>query len=80
MFEGGYRNGEKIYTPNKGYGVVIMPEPIYQHPEGHPCHGCVFIFQTNKASCLTGSYPDTANCPNAFNKKLQARRRAEREE
>ena len=77
LFEGGYRSREKIYTPNKGCGVVIMPEPIYQYPEGHPCHGCVFIFQINKPSCLTGSYSDTENCINAFYKKMQARWRAD---
>jgi len=79
LFEGGYRNGEKITVPNRGYGVVIKPEPIYQYPENHPCHGCVFIFQVNKPSCLTGSYPDTENCINAFYKKMLARQRAERQ-
>lgn len=79
MFEGGYRNREKITIPNKGYGVVIMPEPVYQYPKGHPCYGCVFIFQSRNPSCLTGSYPDTENCPNAFYKKMQARQKAEYE-
>jgi len=78
LFEGGYRNREKITVPNKGYGVVIKPEPIYEYPEGHPCHGCVFIFKINKPSCMTGSYPDTENCINAFYKKIQARQREER--
>ena len=77
MFEGGYRNREKITVPNRGYGIVIKPEPIYKHPEGHPCHGCVFVFQVNKPSCLNGSYPDTENCINAFYKKMMARQRAE---
>ncbi len=75
MFDGGYRNGDKINTPNKGYGVVIMPEPAYKHPEGHPCHGCVFTFQANKPSCLTGSYPNTDDCPNALYKRIQARQK-----
>jgi len=79
MFEGGYRNNEKITTPNKGYGVVIMPEPIYKYPKDHPCHGCVFTFHTNKPSCMTGRYPDTENCINAFYKKLLARHKAESE-
>jgi len=79
LFEGGYRNHEKITVPNKGYGVVIMPEPIYEFPIGHPCRGCPFTFRTSKPSCLTGSYPDTENCVNAFYKKIQARHRAEHE-
>lgn len=79
MFEGGYRNREKITVPNRGYGIVIMPEPIYKHPKGHPCYGCVFTFVASKPSCLTGSYPDTENCINAFYKKMQARHRAEYE-
>lgn len=79
MFEGGYRNHEKITVPNKGYGVVIMPEPVYEYPAGHPCRGCPFTFRTSKPSCLTGSYPDTENCVNAFYKKLQAKHKAEYE-
>jgi hypothetical protein len=79
LFEGGYRNREKITVPNKGYGVVIKPEPIYEYPKDHPCHGCVFTLQANVPSCMTGNYPDTENCINAFYKKMQARWRAERE-
>ena len=77
MFEGGYKNHEKIHAPNKGYGVVLKPEPVYQYSEGHPCHGCVFVFHANKPSCMTGGRPD--NCINAFYKKMQARNRVERE-
>ena len=95
LFEGGYRNREKITVPNKGYGVVIMPEPVYEYPAGHPCRGCPFTFRTSEPSCLTGSYPgrlgeqqsgfcsatnpDTENCVNAFYKKILARHRAEHE-
>ena len=79
MFEGGYRNRERITVPNKSYGVVIMPEPVYEYPEGHPCCGCLFTFRVNKPSCLTGCYPDTENCSNAFYKKIQAKNRADRE-
>ena len=77
LFEGGRRNSEKIRVPNRGYGVVIMPEPIYKYPEGHPCYGCVFTFKINKPSCLTGEYPDTENCINAFYKRMLSRQRAE---
>ena len=77
MFEEGYRTSEKITVPNRGYGVVIVPEPVYKYPESHPCHGCVFTFKINKPSCLTGEYPDTENCINAFYKKMLARQRAE---
>jgi hypothetical protein len=80
MFEGGYRNREKIFTPNKGYGVVIMPESVYKYPKNHPCHGCVFLFQINKPSCMSGSSPDTENCVNALYKKILARQRAEYEQ
>jgi len=79
LFEGGYNNREKITVPNRGYGIVIMPEPTYKYPKGHPCYGCVFTFQINKPSCLTGSYPDTENCINAFHKKIQTRHKAEYE-
>ena len=79
MFEGGYRNREKITTPHKDYGVVIMPEPIYKYPENHPCHGCVFGFHINKPSCMSGSYPNRDNCAYAFYKKIMARHKAEAE-
>jgi hypothetical protein len=69
----------KITVPNKGYGVVIEPESDYKYPEGHPCHGCVFIFRASKPSCLTGDYPDAENCVNAFYKKIQARWSADRQ-
>ena len=71
MLEGGRRNRDRITIPNRSYGVVIKPEPIYRYPEGHPCHGCVFTFQINNPSCLTGGFPDTQNCANAFFKKMQ---------
>ena len=77
--KGGYRNRDRITIQNKGNGVVIMPEPIYKYPKDHPCHGCVFTFQINKPSCMSGSYPDTENCINAFHKKMLARHRAEYE-
>ena len=79
MFERGCKNREKIIFQHRGCGVVIMPEPICKYPEGHPCHGCVFTFKTGQPSCLTGSYPDTENCINAFYKKMQTRHGAERE-
>ena len=79
MFEGGYRNRERIMVPSKGHGVVIMPEPVYQYPKNHPCCGCVFTFHINKPSCLTGGHPDTENCINALYKKIQAQHRAESE-
>jgi hypothetical protein len=80
MFEGGYRNREKIITPNKGHGVVAFkPDPVYQFPEGHPCHGCVFTFNENLPSCMTGRCPDTDQCVNAFYKKLLIKQRAEHE-
>jgi hypothetical protein len=79
MFEGGYRNRAKITVPNKGYGVVITPEPRYKYPENHPCHGCVFVLHINKPSCMTGSSPDSGNCINAFYKKMLARHKAESE-
>jgi hypothetical protein len=75
LFEGGRRNGEKIHTPYKGYGVVIMPEPIYKYPKDHPCYGCVFVFQVNTPSCMAGGCPD--NCSYALYKKMQARWKAE---
>jgi hypothetical protein len=76
MIEGGYKNHEKITIRNRGYGVVVIPEPVYQYPEGHPCHGCAFVFQVNKPSCPSGSYPDTENCPTAFYRKIQNRHKA----
>jgi hypothetical protein len=79
LFEGGRRNRDKIHTPYKGYGVVIMPEPIYKYPKDHPCYGCVFVFQVNAPSCMTGGYSDKSNCINAFYKKMQARWKAELE-
>jgi hypothetical protein len=79
VFEGGRRNREKIHTPNKGYGVVIMPEPVYKYPKDHPCYGCVFVFQVNTPSCMTGSYPDRQNCSYALYKKMQERWRVEYE-
>ena len=78
MFEGGYRNREKITVPHKNYGVVITPEPIYKYPKEHPCYGCVFVFQVNKPSCMTGK-SDPENCINAFYKKILARNRADYE-
>ena len=77
MFEGGHRSRAKIAIPNRGYGVAIGPEPVYQYPEGHPCHGCFSTFQVNKPSCMSGSYPDAENCPNAFYRRIQARQKAE---
>jgi len=77
MFEGGYRNNEKITVPNIGCGVVIMPEPVYKYPKDHPIYVCVFIFRISKPSCMSGGCPDTKNCINAFYKKIQARQRLE---
>ena len=79
MFEGGYKSRVPITVPNRGYGVTIMPEPIYKYPKDHPCYGCVFVFQTSRPSCLTGDYPDTENCINTFYKKIQERQRIEHE-
>jgi hypothetical protein len=79
LFEGGYRNREKITVPNRNYGVVIMPEPLYKYPKGHPCYGCVFVFKTGGPSCLTGCWPDTENCTNAFYRKIQAQHKADYE-
>ena len=79
MFEGGYRNRAKIYTPNKGYGVAMSPEPIYKYPKDHPCYGCVFGFHVNKPSCMSGSYPNSENCANALYKKILARQKADYE-
>jgi hypothetical protein len=80
MFEGGYKNREEITVSNRNRGVVIMPEPIYQYPEGHPCHGCIFTLWTSGPSCLTGDYPDTGNCINTFYGNIQARWRTGRED
>lgn len=52
MFEGGYKNHVPITVPNRGYGVIIKTEPVYKHPKGHPCFGCVFVFQTSNPSGL----------------------------
>ena len=79
MFEGGYKNRKKITAPNRGYGVLEKPEPIYRYPESHPCYGCVFVFHINKPSCMTGAHPDADNCINAFYKKMLARQRTEYE-
>ena len=76
MFEGGHRNRERITIPNRNYGVAIKPEPIYRYPEGHPCHGCVFTLKIGNPSCLTGGFPDTINCANAFYRKMQAGHKA----
>lgn len=75
---GFYKNRIPIIVETSKYGVTIMPEPVYKFPKGHPCHGCVFIFQTSKPSCITGSYPDSDNCINTFHKKLLAKHEAER--
>lgn len=77
MSEGVYETHKKISFPMKSYGVVIKPEPVYQFPETHPCHGCVFILRINKPNCMTGSYPDTKNCVNAFYKKLISKQKTE---
>ena len=61
----------RIYTGN---GITPVPVPAYQFPEGHPCCGCSFTFETYKPSCIAGSYPDTKNCINAFYKKLVRRK------
>jgi hypothetical protein len=76
LFDGGYRNREKITVPNRNYGVVIMPGPIYKYPKGHPCYGCVFVFKTSRPSCLAGCRPDTENCVNTFYRKMLSRHQA----
>ena len=80
MTEGGHKNREKITIPNRDYGIVIKPEPVYQHPEGHPCHGCVFVLQVNKPSCLSGSYPNTEDCPTTFYRRIRIRHKAAHDE
>ncbi|MCL2189182.1 MAG: hypothetical protein FWC16_09710 [Defluviitaleaceae bacterium] len=93
MFEGGYKNKQKIIAPNKGYGVLVKPTPMYEWPADHPgrmgeqdakrptspCYGCAFTFNENKPSCMTGEYPDTENCTNTYYNKILARQRAARE-
>ncbi|MCX7748225.1 MAG: hypothetical protein N2645_15265 [Clostridia bacterium] len=37
--------------------LVIVPEPVYRYPEGHPCYGCTYTFQVNRPSCIIGAKP-----------------------
>ena len=76
-YKGWKHNRQIMLIDTSKYGVMIMPEPIYEYPEGHPCRGCPFIFQISTPSCMFGSNPETDDCPNAFYKKIQARQRAE---
>jgi len=75
----GIKAVKRFIFPNRSYGVAITQEPFYQYPEGHPCYGCTFVFKSSKPSCMTGSYPDTKNCINAFYKKITAQRRTEQQ-
>jgi len=77
MYTDRYRNSVLMTVETGSLGVVVEPDVPCKLPQIHPCHGCIFTLGTNHTICMTGKYPDTENCINAFFKKIQTRQRAE---
>ena len=46
------RNGVPVFTSHGVYGIRYVPEPIYEYPKDHRCHGCPYTLKTNVPSCV----------------------------
>lgn len=75
----GYASRGFTTATSKSYGVTVLPDPIYEYPEGHPCHGCVFRMKVNKPRCMAGSDPSTGDCVNAMFRRIKEQQCIERE-